>query len=235
MKLKLGGLQETSLLDYPGKICAIVWTVGCNFRCPFCYNTNMVYGKTELVTVDHVLSFLNKRKGKLDALSITGGEPLLHEDLELFIRKVKNLGFLVKLDTNGTFPQRLKNLLDEKLVDYVSMDIKAPIEKYDQLAGVHVDTEQIKKSINLIMKKAADYEFKTTVIPGLLKKEDIKTIATMIKGAKRYYLQQFKMDVPIINQELLSNAKPYAQKDFEEMKEYALSLVETCFLRGVKT
>ena len=233
MNLKLGGLQETSLLDYPGKICAIVWTVGCNFRCPFCYNLNMVYGNTDTVPVDHVLSFLDKRKGKLEALSITGGEPLLHEDLDLFIREVKDRGFLVKLDTNGTFPLRLKQLLDEKLVDYVSMDVKAPFKKYDQLAGVKVDTSNIKKSIEMIMKQAADYEFKTTVIPGLLKKEDIKTIAAMINGAKRYYLQQFKVDVPVINQELLSVIKPYGKQDFEEMKKDASALVETCQLRGV--
>ena len=233
MNLKLGGLQETSLLDYPGKICAIVWTVGCNFRCPFCYNLNMVYGNTDTVPVDHVLSFLDKRKGKLEGLSITGGEPLLHEDLDLFIREVKERGFLVKLDTNGTFPLRLKQLLDEKLVDYVSMDVKAPFKKYDQLAGVKVDTSNIKKSIEMIMKQAADYEFKTTVIPGLLKKEDIKTIAAMINGAKRYYLQQFKMDVPVIDQELLSVIKPYGKQDFEEMKKDASTLVETCQLRGV--
>ncbi len=233
MNLKLGGLQETSLLDYPGKICAIVWTVGCNFRCPFCYNPNMVYGKTEHIPIDHVLSFLNKRKGKLDGLSITGGEPLLHEDLDLFIRKVKDLGFLVKLDTNGTFPHRLKPLLDEKLVDYVSMDVKAPLEKYDQLAGTKVNIDKIKESIHLIMNKAGDYEFKTTVIPGLLEKEDIITIASMIKGAKRYYLQQFKTDVPVINNKLLAVTKPYKKHDFEEMKKHASSLVESCLLRGV--
>ncbi len=233
MKLKLGGLQETSLLDYPGKICAIVWTAGCNFRCPFCYNPNMVYGNTDIIPIDHVLSFLDKRKGKLDALSITGGEPLLHEDLDLFIREVKNRGFLVKLDTNGTFPHQLKQLLDEKLVDYVSMDVKAPFEKYDQLAGTKVNIDKIKESINLIMESAADYEFKTTVIPGLLEKKDIITIASMLKGAKRYYLQQFKIDVPVINNELLAITKPYKKHDFEEMKKHASSLVESCLLRGV--
>ncbi|MBS3749502.1 MAG: anaerobic ribonucleoside-triphosphate reductase activating protein, partial [Candidatus Thermoplasmatota archaeon] len=165
MNVKLGGLQETSLLDFPGKICAIVWTVGCNFRCPFCYNLDMVYGNTDLVPVDHVLSFLDDRVGKLDALSITGGEPLLHEDIGLFMKEVKDRGFLVKVDTNGTFPDRLDQLIDADLVDYVSMDVKAPIDKYDSLAGVHVDVKKIKRSIELIMEKAADYEFKTTMIP----------------------------------------------------------------------
>ncbi|MFO8078086.1 MAG: anaerobic ribonucleoside-triphosphate reductase activating protein, partial [Thermoplasmatota archaeon] len=178
-------------------------------------------------------SFLDKRKGKLDALSITGGEPLLHKDLDLFIKEVKNRGFLVKLDTNGTFPHRLKQLLDEKRVDYVSMDVKAPFEKYDRLAGTKVNIDKIKESIHLIMNKAGDYEFKTTVIPGLLEKEDIITIASMIKGAKRYYLQQFKTDVPVINNKLLAVTKPYKKHDFEEMKKHASSLVGSCLLRGV--
>ena len=233
MKLKLGGLQETSLLDYPGKICAIVWTVGCNFRCPFCYNLNMVYGDTETVPVDHILSFLDDRVGKLDALSITGGEPLIHEDIGVFMKEVKDRGFLVKVDTNGTFPDRLEELLNDDLVDYVSMDVKAPIDKYDTLAGVHVDVEKIKRSIALIMEKAPDYEFKTTMIHGLLEKEDVKRVGSLIQGAKRYYLQQFKTDVPVINQELLSETTPFTPTEFNEMKDLASPLVESCLLRGV--
>ena len=233
MNIKLGGLQETSLLDYPGKICAIVWTVGCNFRCPFCYNLNMVYGDTDTVPVDHVLSFLDDRVGKLDALSITGGEPLLHEDIGDFMKEVKDRGFLVKVDTNGTFPDRLEQLLNAGLVDYVSMDVKAPFDKYDQLAGVHVDVEKIKRSIELIMEKASDYEFKTTMIPGLLEKEDVKQVTSFIKGAKRYYLQQFKTDVPVINQELLSETTPFTPTEFNEMKDLASPFVESCLLRGL--
>jgi pyruvate formate lyase activating enzyme len=231
--MKLGGLQETSLLDYPGKISAIVWTVGCNFRCPFCYNTNMVYEESDILPIDHVLTFLDERKGKLDALSITGGEPLLHKDLGEFIKKVKMKGFLVKLDTNGSFPHRLQSLLDEELVDYVSMDVKAPLEKYDQLAGVHVDTDQIKQSIKIIVENAPDYEFKTTMIPGLLEKNDVTEITSFIKGAKRYYLQQWKMDVPLLNDELRVKTKPFSKKDFLEMKQLAAPFVETCEIRGV--
>ena len=233
MNIKLGGLQETSLLDYPGKICAIVWTVGCNFRCPFCYNLNMVYGDTDTVPVDHILSFLDDRVGKLDALSITGGEPLLHEDIGAFMKEVKDRGFLVKVDTNGTFPDRLEELFDAGLVDYVSMDVKAPFDKYDTLAGVHVDVEKIKRSIELIMEKASDYEFKTTMIPGLLEKEDVKQVTSFIKGAKRYYLQQFKTDVPVINQELLSETTPFTPTEFNEMKDLASPFVESCLLRGL--
>jgi len=231
--MKLGGLQETSLLDYPGKICAIVWTVGCNFRCPFCYNIDMVYGKSELLPIDHVYSFLDRRKGKLDALSITGGEPLLHEDIGVFMKEVKNKGFLVKVDTNGTFPDRLEQLLDDDLIDYVSMDVKAPAEKYDSLAGVHVDTDAINKSITVIMEKAPDYEFKTTMVPGLLDKHDVKKISSWINGAKRYYLQQFKADVEVIGQDVLSEVKPFDRKDLIEMQKIASNSVNECLLRGV--
>lgn len=231
--MKLGGLQETSLLDYPGKISAIVWTVGCNFRCPFCYNQNMVYGETETIPIDHIFSFLDKRVGKLDALSITGGEPLLHEDITDFLKKVKQRGFLVKVDTNGTYPDRLSQLLEENLIDYVSMDVKAPVEKYDTLAGVHVDLDLIDSSIKLIMDKALDYEFKTTMIPGLLEKSDAVKIASWIKGAKRYCLQQFKIDVPVINQSILSCSKQFTKQDFVDMKKQVSPLVDSCLLRGV--
>ncbi len=231
--MKLGGLQEISLLDYPGKISAIVWTVGCNFRCPFCYNTNMVNEESDILPIDHVLTFLDERKGKLDALSISGGEPLLHNDLGEFIKKVKLKGFLVKVDTNGSFPQRLQALLNDQLIDYVSMDVKAPLQKYDQLAGVHVDLNTIIQSIKIIMDNAPDYEFKTTMIPGLLEKKDVTEIASIIKGAKRYYLQQWKMDVPVLHDSLRANATPFSKKDFLEMKRLTSPFVETCQIRGV--
>lgn len=231
--MKLGGLQEISLLDYPEKICAIIWTVGCNFRCPFCYNPNLVYGKTDLLAEHEILSFLEERKGKLDALSITGGEPLLHEDIKDFITEVKEKGFLIKVDTNGTFPKRLHQLLDEELIDYVSMDVKAPSEKYHRLTGVQVDIDSIDQSIDIIMNKATEYEFKTTVIPGLLEKKDITDIASWIKGAKRYYLQQFKINVPLIDQRLHASAKQFSKQDFLDMKQQAESYVESCSLRGV--
>jgi len=231
--MKLGGLQEISLLDYPEKISAIVWTTGCNFRCPFCYNKDMVFEETELLPIDHVFSFLEKRKHKLDALSITGGEPLIHEDLRDFIKQVKEMGFLVKVDTNGSFPLRLQSLLDDDLSDYVSMDVKAPLEKYDSVCDVHVDLKKIRQSIRIIMKHAPDYEFKTTMVPGLLEKNDVKKIACLIEGAKRFYLQKFKQDVPVIGKDLMKNVKQFSKNDFIEMKQLASPYVEHCDLRGV--
>jgi len=137
--MKVGGLQKTSLLDYPGILSAIIWTAGCNFRCPFCYNKQLVLGKTEIISEETILSFLEKRRDVLEGLSISGGEPLLQDDIVDFTEKVKKLNYLIKIDTNGAFPEKLKELIDKKLVDYVSMDVKAPKEKYDQLVGVKTD------------------------------------------------------------------------------------------------
>lgn len=231
--MKLGGLQETSLLDYPGKICAIVWTVGCNFRCPFCYNQNMVFSNTELLPEENVFSFLDTRKGKLDALSITGGEPLLHEDIGDFAREVKKRGFLVKVDTNGTFPDRLEQLLTDNLIDYVSMDVKAPKDKYDVLTGVETSVEDIDRSISIIKDMAPDYEFKTTVVPSFLEKEDLITIAEeWLQDAKRYYVQQFKKDAPLISKEL-EDITPYPQEYLYEIVEEVKPYFEQCDVRGI--
>lgn len=230
--MKIGGFQKTSLLDYPDRICAIVWTVGCNFRCPFCYNKNLVDGNVELFNEDEVLSFLKKRKGLLEALSISGGEPLLQEDIVDFIKKVKKLDYLVKIDTNGMFPERLKELIDKNCVDYVSMDVKAPKEKYNTLTGVKTNLKKIEKSIELIKKSAPDYEFKTTFVPDLLKKDDILKIAKWLEGSKRFYLQQFKSNTPLISSKL-DNVAPYSKEDIIKTLEEIKPFFKSCDVRGV--
>ena len=230
--MKIGGLQKTSLLDYPGKISAIIWTVGCNFKCPFCYNPQLVKGEVELIDENKIFSFLKKRKNLLEAVSITGGEPLLQQDIVGFTEKLKKMGYLVKIDTNGTFPDRLEKLLDEKLVDYVSMDVKAPLEKYNELTGVKVNVSKIKKSIEIIKNQASDYEFKTTIIPSFLSKEDIVKIAELLKNSKRYYLQQFKNDTPLISEDL-RQIKPYPREYLEGIIEQIKSFFKQCKLRGI--
>ena len=230
--MKIGGFQKTSLLDYPNRISAIIWTVGCNFRCPFCYNKNLVDGNVGLFSEDEILSFLKKRKGLLEGLSISGGEPLLQKDIAEFIAKVKKLGYLVKVDTNGTFPKILKELLDKKLIDYVSMDVKAPKKKYDQLAGVKVSVSKIDKSISIIKNDAPDYEFKTTFVPQFLKKEDVIDIAKWLKGSKNFYLQQFKNDVPLISPKL-RDIKPYPKEYLYETLEAIKPYFECCEVRGI--
>ncbi len=230
--MKIGGFQYTSLLDYPDCISAIIWTVGCNFRCPFCYNKTLVEGNAALISEEEIFSFLHKRKGVIEALVISGGEPLLQKDIVPFIRKVKQLGYLVKIDTNGSFPKILEQLLDENLVDYVAMDVKAPKNKYAQLAGVKTNISTIRRSVDIIMQKAKDYEFKTTFAPDLLKKEDIISIAKWLKGAKKFYLQQFKGDVPVLSSNYMS-ANPYSKEYLMETLEAIQPYFTACGVRGV--
>ena len=230
--MKIGGLQKTSLLDYPDILSAIIWTAGCNFRCPFCYNKQLVLGKTEIISEETILSFLEKRRDVLEGLSISGGEPLLQEDIVDFTEKVKKLNYLIKIDTNGAFPEKLKELIDKKLVDYVSMDVKAPKKKYDQLVGVKTDISKIEQSIDLIKNEAPDYEFKTTVVPGMLNKKDIVEIAKWLEGSKQFYLQQFKSDSPLVSSKL-NDVAPYSKEELNEMLHEIKPFFKNCSLRGV--
>jgi len=229
--MKIGGFQKTTLLDYPEHVSAIIWTVGCNFRCPFCYNTGLVYEESDLFSEDEILSFLDKRKGFLEALTISGGEPFLQKDLKEFCKKVKKLGYKIKIDTNGTFPEKLKEMIDEKLVDYVAMDVKAPKEKYEKLSGVKTDIEKIDKSIEILQNSDIDYEFKTTVVPEFLIDKDIQEIAQWIKGSKKYFLQQFKNDIPVVSSDL-ANFKPYPEEYLENILKEVKPYFSKCKLRG---
>ena len=230
--MKIGGLQKTSLLDYPGSLSAIIWTADCNFRCPFCYNKQLVLEKTEIISEEIILSFLEKRRDVLEGLSISGGEPLFQEDIVDFTRKVKKLNYLIKIDTNGAFPERLKELIDKKLVDYVSMDVKAPKEKYNQLVGIKTNISKIEQSIDLIKNAAPDYEFKTTIVPGMLEKKDIIKIAKWLEGSKQFYLQQFKSDTPLISSKL-NDVAPYSKEKLCEMLHDIKPFFKNCNLRGV--
>ena len=191
--MKIGGLQKFSLIDYPGKLSAVIFTQGCNFRCPYCHNSDLVDpGKFgEQLSEDEIVSFLDSRKGKLDGLVITGGEPTLQSDLIHFISKVKNLGFLVKLDTNGSRPEVIASLIDLNLIDYIAMDIKAPLDKYALVSGVSGLDEKSKENIDLIMNSGVPYEFRTTLAKTLVTEEDVPRIRAMIKGAKKYRINQF--------------------------------------------
>jgi pyruvate formate lyase activating enzyme len=230
--MQIGGFQKTSLLDYPETISAIIWTVGCNFRCPFCYNKDIVLGRLGLISENEVLSYLEKRKGMLEGLVITGGEPLLQQDIVDFAGKIKNLGYLLKIDTNGCYPEKLKKLFDKKLVDYVAMDVKAPKNKYEQLSGINFDLKKIEESIKLIKTNAPDYEFRTTFLPIFLKKDDIINMAKWLEGAKNYYLQQFKNDIPLISpkfKDIAPYPKDYLIETCNEIKPY----FKNCGIRGI--
>lgn len=229
MRFIIGGIQKTSLLDYPDKISAIVFTQGCNFNCGYCHNPELLNSKKDICSPDVFFEFLEKRKGKLDGVVITGGEATLQIDLLPFIKEIKSRGFLVKLDTNGYKPDVLKETL--KLVDYVAMDIKAPLEKYSQITNTEVDTTKIKNSIELIMKSNVDYEFRTTVLKSQLTFEDFEQIAELIKGAKRYYLQKFEASSEI-NDEKLRTQKSYSNKEFETIIELLKKQIPNVELRN---
>ncbi len=229
--MKIGGLQKTSFIDYPDHLSAVVWTVGCNFRCPFCYNRDLVSGKTPLIPQEEILSFLKKRSGMLEAVVISGGEPLMHQDLAVFITKIKKFGYLVKVDTNGSFPKHLKTLLENNLLDYVAMDIKAPKEKYGTLCGSPVNVDMIDESIQLLTSCASAYEFRTTFIPSILTQEDIVAIARWIAGAQRFYLQQFKPFAPLVSPQM-EKVKPYEKKYAEETLDLLKPYIAQTALRG---
>ena len=191
--MKIHGLQKMTLLDYPGRVACTVFLGGCDLNCPFCHNAELIDGTAEPVMDDAgLLAFLEKRKGLLDGVAVTGGEPTLRRDLNDLFRRIKALGYPIKLDTNGLHPDRLKMLLDEGLVDYVAMDVKNSPEKYALTCGRDaVDLAKIRESIRLLMESGVDYEFRTTVVDELHEASDFEAIGREIAGAKAYYLQAF--------------------------------------------
>jgi pyruvate formate lyase activating enzyme len=206
----IGGYQRLTLIDYPGRIAATVFTVGCNFRCPFCHNPELVRGGRLEVGSGRMekefFNFLKKRKGKLEGVCITGGEPALQPDLADFIRKIKKMGFLVKLDTNGARPDVVKKLLDLKLLDFIAMDIKNSPKKYAQTSGSKVDMDRIKLSIDLIKNSGLPYEFRTTAVPGLHTEKDFADIAKWLRGANSYFLQEYR-EIRILDPALKKKTK----------------------------
>ena len=191
--MRIGGFKRFSVADYPGKLCAIVFTQGCNFRCPYCHNPELVnenlYGK--LIHDEEILSFLDTRRGKLDAVVITGGEPTLQPDLFDFAIKLKNMNFLVKVDTNGSRPDVIRKLIDRDLVDFIAMDAKGPLARYQEITRSNVDPASIRESVELIRKSGKAYEFRTTVVSSQLTERDLIAIGKTIKGASSYVLQPF--------------------------------------------
>ncbi len=217
--MKIGGLQKITLADYPGKIAAIVFTQGCNFRCGYCHNPELVNPDLFIkpISEKEILSFLKKRRGQLDAVVITGGEPFLQKNLRGFLKKVKKMGYLIKIDTNGTFPKELKKIIEEKLVDYLAMDVKAPLGKYKNTVNSEIDVEKIKKSIDLVTNSGLNYEFRTTVVKSQLKKEDLLKIGELIKPKSLYVLQKF-IASKTLNPDFL-NEDSYSDEEMEEIKD----------------
>lgn len=228
--MKIGGFQKMTVLDYPGKVACTVFTHGCNLRCPFCHNARLVVRDEDLIDENEILSYLNKRRGILDGVCISGGEPTLQNDLFDFMKKIKDLGMLIKLDTNGTCPDKLQYAIDNGLVDYVAMDIKNCREEYAKTCGLSkMDISKIEKSVEILMQSGVDYEFRTTVTKELHTPDDFAKIGQWIKGAKRYYIQSFVDSGDII----LEGLNPLDLQGLKALSEAVSTYVPSVELRGV--
>ena len=228
----LHGFQKMTLLDFPGRVACTVFTGGCNFRCPFCHNALLVteLREAERYTEEEIISFLKKRRGLLDGVAISGGEPLISDDILFFAEKVKSMGFSVKLDTNGSFPERLKKAVREGLVDYVAMDIKNSKELYAETAGLSFfEIAPIEHSVEFLLGGSVDYEFRTTVVNGLHTVESIRAASQWIKGAKRYFLQSFTDSGCLIKDGMTGVSK----EEMLLMKDAASEYVPFVELRGI--
>lgn len=235
MNIIIKGMINTSFLDWDGKIVSTLYVPHCNFRCPFCHNWELVMRPEKFSTkpFDEIKTFLTENREFIDGICLTGGEPALYSDLIEFSKKIKDLGMMVKLDTNGSVPKMIEKVFDQDLIEYIAMDIKAPLEQmaYNRLAGAKVNLENIKKTIGLIMKSGVEYEFRTTVVPTLLTDDDILEIAKFIEGANKYALQQFVPDHTL--SEELRTVKPYAKEKIDRMIESGSKYVVKMISRGV--
>lgn len=229
----ISGLQKLTLLDYPGTVACTVFTGGCNFRCPFCHNAPLVLPEQldRNNQEEKVLDFLKKRQGVLEGVAITGGEPLLHADMPEFLAKIRALGFKIKLDTNGSFPGRLIEVVNAGLVDRVAMDIKNPPELYAATVGLdRLDIQAIERSKNFLLEGRVDYEFRTTVVKGLHTVESIAAAAKWIEGATEYYLQQFKDSGQLLDG---SGLAAFNEEEMKMLADAARAYVPAVQLRGL--
>lgn len=229
----ISGLQKLTLLDYPGKVACTVFTGGCDFRCPFCHNASLVIPDrlASDTNEEEVLSFLKKRIGILDGVAVTGGEPLMHGEIDDFLKRVKDMGYPVKLDTNGSFPEHLERIVDSGLVDRVAMDIKNSPELYGKTVGIPgYDLSKVERSKNFLLNGKIDYEFRTTVVKGLHSAESLKEAAQWIEGAKEYYLQQYKDSGDVINALGLDS---FDEKEMNTLLDEVRKIIPVAQLRGL--
>jgi len=231
--MKIGGLQKTTLIDFPGRVAATVFLVGCNFSCPWCYSSEIVLPEKikdhPTLPEKEFFKFLKERKGLLEGVVICGGEPTINEDLPSFIKKIKKMGYLVKLDTNGSNPKMLEGLIKKKLIDYVAMDIKVPKGRYKEVLGDKIKVEDIEKSIKILNNSKIDFEFRTTIVPTIHQKGDILEIARWISPAKKYFLQNFRAERTI--DPAFVEIRPYPQEWLLEVQKIIAPFFEICQIR----
>lgn len=229
----ISGLQKLTLLDYPGVVACTVFTGGCNLRCPFCHNSSLVLPErlANDTDADSVLAFLKKRRGTLDGVAVTGGEPLLQKDIEDFLREVRAIGYKIKLDTNGSFPEKLIGIVEAGLVDRVAMDIKSSPAHYGEVVGIPgLDITAIEKSKEYLLSNAVEYEFRTTVVKGLHTADTIRDTARWIYGASEYYLQQFKDSGDVLD---INGLDAFDKEEMYALADIAAEFVPSAQVRGV--
>lgn len=230
--MQIHGFNKTTLLDYPGIVAATIFTGGCNFRCPFCQNADLVLDPNSqpIIPEEEVLNHLGKRKGITKGVCITGGEPTLQKDLVEFIKRIKEMDLLVKIDSNGYRPDILKELIDRKLIDYIAMDIKSSPTRYHEAAGTAIEIEKIKESVNLIMRSGLSYEFRTTVVKELHDIETMAEIADFISGADKYFLQGYEDSDRVIAR----GFSAYTRQELEGFKTVLKGKIKEVTIRGVE-
>jgi pyruvate formate lyase activating enzyme len=226
------GLQKFTLIDYPGKLACTIFTFGCNFRCPYCQNPELIIDDGQKpISEAWILNFLYQRRGFLDGVCITGGEPTIQPDLLEFIKELKRLGYNVKIDTNGSNPELINQMIQSKLIDFIAMDVKAPLEKYGKVVKTNIEENLIKESIRIIMEKAPDYEFRLTVVPTLINEEDLHIIGELVKGAKKMYIQQFRTEKTL--DESFKKINPFTKEELLRFRGILKNYVKFCDIRGV--
>ena len=230
--MKFNGFQRLTLLDYPGKVACTLFTAGCNLRCPFCHNASLVthIDNTNIYNKEEILSYLGKRQGILEGVCISGGEPLMQTEIEDFIKEVKALGYSIKLDTNGFYPDKLISLVEKGLIDYVAVDIKNSYSKYAKTTGIeNLDLSTLKRTVEFLLSGKVDYEFRTTIVEGLHTEADILDIGKTIKGAPRYFLQNFVDSGDLIGEGLCA----ISLENMKKMQKIAAQFVPNAEIRGI--
>lgn len=235
--MEIKGFIDISLVDWDGKVSSVIFLPGCNMRCPFCYNTTLVLRPQKMPTVsfEEIEDYLRRNRSWIDGLVITGGEPTIHQDLPNLCEEVKRLGFKVKVDTNGTHPSMIRELIQKRLVDYVAMDIKAPLnqERYSKACGTNAKNllEKIEETIDILLRGDVEYEFRTTVVPTLHKKKDVEEICYRIRGCRKYAIQNYKTNVETIDPKF-KNLKPFSERKMKAFLKTAKKFIPNATLRG---
>ena len=226
----VGGIQKLSLVDFPGHVAAALFTAGCNMRCGYCHNPELVLPErlAPSIPIDDIMMFLQSRVGRLDGVVVSGGEPTIHDDLPELIRRIKALGYDVKLDSNGTRPEMIRQLIDDELIDFVAMDIKGPLEKYQTIAARPIDLDAVQETIALLISSGIGHEFRTTIVREQLEPSDFHKVGEMVRGAKRFALQHFRPGSTLAPQ--FEQASTFSESEFQKTKTIMEGYVDECVI-----